>query len=106
MEESIKTNETISDIVDLAFKCPDYRKLERECLRSVEEYSCSDETREAIEDIDPTGNKLASYISNQDECDEHERVSQAAYTKHVTTCTMEGCMRLSAYRKSLGVKGY
>ena len=100
------TDREISEIIDDCLKCKLYRHLERECLRSIEEYSCSDETRDALEDADPTGRKLESYITNQDECDEHSKKSESALHEHVKTCDNLGCTDLRAFRKSKGVSGY
>ncbi len=98
--------ESISDIIDLCLKCPDYRNFERDCLRSIEEYSCSEETREAIEDMDPTGRKLEEYVTNKDAVYEHQIRTGEALHGHVLKCDMEGCKKLRAYRKNVGVEGY
>ncbi len=98
----------ISKIIDLAWKCKTYRKLENEHLRGGPEleYSCSSETVDALEDADPTGRSLEKFIVNQKEYDEHSDKSAEAIQQHVLVCNEEGCRLLREKRHELLVEGY
>jgi hypothetical protein len=100
------TDREISEIIDDCLKCKLYRHLETQCLKDISEYSCSDETREAIEDMDPTGRKLEEYCTNEDEREAFDLKNQKALHEHVLSCDNLGCTDLRAFRKSKGVSGY
>jgi hypothetical protein len=98
----------IQKIIDLCFKCQEFRDLENDHLRGGPEieYSCSDETWEALEEADPTGRSQEKFITNQKEYDEHSDKSSEAMHQHVLTCQMDGCKQLREYRHNLKVDGY
>ncbi len=98
---------TISDIIEECWKCKDFRAIEKEQLRTdLYEYSCSDETRDAIEDMDPTGRKLEQYCTNLDFVQEHDAYWAKQHQLHILSCQEHGCAQLRAYRKDLKIEGY
>lgn len=97
----------ISAIMDLAYKCETYRKVEREHLRGVEAtYSCSEETQEALEEADATGHALEKFQTNVKECEDHDAKYGKIVHEHVLTCEHEGCTALREFRNRKGVEGY
>jgi len=98
----------ISDIIDECYKCEPYRKLERACLNGPVkyEYSCSEETQEALEEADPTGRALEAKCTNLAEVQAADAISEEALHKHVLVCTEHGCTLLREYRHELKVPGY
>ena len=96
----------IETAMDEALQCKTYRELEREILKTDKyEYSCSEETQEALEDADPTGKKLESYCTNLAEIEAEDRKLTNQLHEHVLICK-DGCTKIREYRHKVGVKGY
>ncbi len=90
-----------TEILDLCYKCKDYREIQKFHLDGFEfEYSKTSDEIELLEENDVN---IDQYITNQKEFDEHEKIAQERMEKHLKNCNEKGCKLLFEYRINCGV---
>lgn len=77
-----------------AFKCPVYRKLENQYLRSIEpKYDLSSEAIDVLEDLGTidSDEKLAEHQTNKQEQEKQDEINIKLRDDHLKVCTTSGC---------------
>jgi len=87
---SMKQNNLV-ELRQEAFKCPEYRRLEKQYLNGIEPvYDISNESVELLEESDAY-EKLEEHQINLKECEEMDEKNIQLRDNHLKTCDHQGC---------------